>query len=109
MDADIKIARMRTGNYSSYNEARSLCFLLCHLLSFYSTCVLSAESKIGDGDIIQIYVEVLRSLRQNPPDISADHLHSRGHSSDEHWILVEFNSTVCRVRTLPLTSRMVSN
>lgn len=43
---------MGTCNCSSYNEARPLCFLLCHLLSFYSACVFSAESKIGDGDII---------------------------------------------------------
>lgn len=66
-----------TDNYSSYNEARSLCFLLCHLFSFNGTCVFSAKSKVGDGNIIQIYVEVLRSLCQNPPDVSANHLHSQ--------------------------------
>ena len=75
-----------TGNCSSYNEARSLCFLLCHLLSFNGTCVLSAESKIGDGNIVQIYVEVLRSLRQNPPNVSTDHLRSQSNNGSEHWI-----------------------
>lgn len=63
-----------TGRCSPYNEARPLCLLLGHLLSFYSTCVLSAESEVGDGNIIEVYVEILRSLRQDAPDISADHL-----------------------------------
>lgn len=63
-----------TSKCSPYNEARPLCFLLCHLLSFYSTCVFSAESEVGDRNIIEVYVEILRSLRQDSPDISADHL-----------------------------------
>ena len=66
--------RMIAGKCRPYNEARPLSFLLCHLLSFYSTCVLSAESEVGNGNIIQIYVEILRPLGQDSPDISADHL-----------------------------------
>lgn len=58
----------------TYNESCPLCFLLCYLLCLNSPSVLSAESKICDRDIIQINVEVLRSLRQYPSDVSADHL-----------------------------------
>lgn len=58
----------------AYNEAGSLCFLLCHLLSLHSSSVLSAESKVGDGDVVQVDIEILCSLCQYPPDISADHL-----------------------------------
>jgi len=54
--------------------------LLSHLLSFYSTCVLPAESQIGDGHIIKVYVEVLRSLRQDSSNVSANNLHE-GHRS----------------------------
>ena len=58
----------------AYNESRSFSLLLCYLFSFNSTSVLSAESQVGDGHIIQVDVEVLRSLCQDASDVSADNL-----------------------------------
>lgn len=58
----------------AYYEFGPLCLLLGNLLGFNGVSVLLPKGELCDRDIIQDYVEVVGSLGEYPPDISADNL-----------------------------------
>ena len=58
----------------AYYELGPLCLLLSNLLCFNGMSVLLPKGELCDRDIIQDYVEVVGSLGEYPPNISADNL-----------------------------------
>ena len=59
---------------SAYHELCTFGILLSDLLGLHCGRVITAESQLSDGNIIKNDIEVPRPLREDPPDVPADHL-----------------------------------